>query len=209
MSNFSICPCWRTRQQSSYLGAVPSSHFHQGTTVLNVWKKMEHLEKDVLRKRDFQMTLNASGLSGKHSFELRILLDFSDFSNRLYKIPQIHCIKAKFSQIGKLSRFPSPFHSSELTLWINTVKFCACSEVSTGHCLLIVLQRDPSIIACCSSTWIWRVKHIYIGMWDSGLPQEKIELERKFFWLMKNFEMCFLHIRMKAWNIEAPRKKTN
>lgn len=84
--------------------------------MLNVWKKMEHLEKDVLRKRDFQMTLNASGLSGKHSFELRILLDFSDFSNRLYKIPQIHYIKAKFSQICKLPRFPSPFHSSELTV---------------------------------------------------------------------------------------------
>lgn len=84
--------------------------------MLNVWKKMEHLEKDVPRKRNFQMTLNASGLSGKHSFELHILLDFSDFSNRPYKIPQIHYIKAKFSQICKLSRFPSPFHSSELTV---------------------------------------------------------------------------------------------
>lgn len=35
-------------------------------------------------------------------------------------------------------------------------------------------------------------------MWDSGQPQEKVGLERKFFWLMKNFEICFLHIRMKA-----------
>lgn len=126
---------------------VPFSSFHQGMTVLNVWKKMKHLQKSVLRKRDFQMTLNASGLSGKHSFELHILLDFSDFSNQPNKIAQISCIKPKYSQICKLSRFSSPFHSSELTVQ-------ACSEVSTGRCLPIVLQRDPSVIAYCNSPWM-------------------------------------------------------
>lgn len=77
---------------------------------------MEHLQKDVLRKRDLQMTLNPSGLVGKHNFELHILLDFSDFSNQPYKIPQISYIEPMISQICKLSGFSSPFHSSELTV---------------------------------------------------------------------------------------------
>lgn len=84
--------------------------------MLNMWEKMKHLQKTVVKKRDFQMILNASGLSGKHDFELRILLDFSDFRVQLYKMSQIHYSKPRFSQICKMSRFSSPFHSNELSV---------------------------------------------------------------------------------------------
>lgn len=72
---------------------------------------MKHLQKAVVKKRDFQMILNTSGLSGKHDSEVRILLDFSDFKIQVYKMPRIYYSKPRFSQICKMPRFSSPFHS--------------------------------------------------------------------------------------------------
>lgn len=70
--------------------------------MLNTWKKkMKHLQEAVVKKRDFQIILNASGLSEKHDFELHILLDFSDFRVQPYKIPCIHYSKPRFCPICK------------------------------------------------------------------------------------------------------------
>lgn len=90
--------------------------FPSGMIMLNIWKKMKHLQEAVVKKRDFPIILNASGLSEKHDFELHIFLDFSDFRVQPYKTPLIHYSKARFSQIRTRSSFSSSFHSNELSV---------------------------------------------------------------------------------------------
>lgn len=101
---------------------------------------MKHLQKAVVKKRGFQMIFNTSGLSGKHSFGLDILLDFSDFRVQPYKIPQIHYSKTRFSQIGKMLRFFSHFTAMNYQWYAcsKAVHFLLSNSIggSFSHCLL-------------------------------------------------------------------------
>ena len=108
--------------------------------MLNMWKKMKHLQKAVVKKRDFQMILNTSGLSGRHDFELHILLDFSDFRVQPYKTSQTIMASPGFPKYVKCQVSPLPFTAMNYLSYV-------CSEVvhrlftafiggSFPHCLL-------------------------------------------------------------------------